>query len=126
MNGAALLYPVGNAELGVEWMTHQPDLKFLQGAVGGYIQEIPLFNTIDFDGHIHDCVAFCNEEGKVDGLEFNIQATRLWNAAMRRIEDKDGRLLYPHGLFLPNGELSDVLVGTICVLIGDRAFLVGL
>lgn len=65
-------------------------LEFLQSAVGGYIE------AIDWPGGV---AAFCNEEGKLNGLPINPKANALWNN--------------PH----------DVLVGDIVIVTGDAAFM---
>ena len=51
-----------------------PELKQLQDGVAGSIEVIPDFKY--YEGE--NCVAFCNEEGKLEGLPFNGHATREW------------------------------------------------
>lgn len=79
-----------------------PDFKVLQGFVGGYIEMIPRFST--YQGK--NCVAFCNEEGKLDGLEFNSAATQAWFQAMNVVSGG-----------------GDFLVGNVVVLTGDKEFM---
>ena len=45
--------------------------KTLSGAVGGYIECVHLPETLDLD-------LWVNEEGKLDGLVFNLFGTYLW------------------------------------------------
>lgn len=75
-----------------------PSLGTLQNAVGGYIQMLPLFET--FEGE--DCVAFCNEEGKLEGLPYNEAATKFWTLAADIV-------------------LDDFLVGDIVIVTGKEA-----
>ena len=78
----------------------------LQKAVGGgYIETIPYFET--YEGQA--CVAFCNEEGKLNDLAFNLPATVLWHKVLR----SDQRY-------------RDQLVGPIAILTGDSEFLLAL
>jgi hypothetical protein len=74
-----------------------PSLDVLQTAVGGSIETVPYFDK--YNGV--SCVAFCNEEGKLDGLALNRQATQAWR------EVTGGRLTH------------DVLVGDIAIIQGD-------
>src|SRR3954464_10703617 len=78
-----------------------PDIDVLQGAVGGYIESVPHFDSVRIMGTRRQCVVFCHEEGKLLGLPFNPEATRLWFEAA------------------PHMEGQDVLVGPIVVLWGD-------
>jgi hypothetical protein len=79
-------------------------LEALQSAVGGFIEQVPYFST--YLGK--DCIAYCNEEGKLHRLAINPVASRLWQE-----QPGLGRLL------------DDVLVGTIIILTGDNKFLTG-
>ena len=62
-----------------------------------------------------NCVALCNEHGKLDHLPMNEIATALWSDALRRkgINLIDERSRKP----------VDWLVGSIVVLFGDREFM---
>jgi hypothetical protein len=82
-------------------VTASVPLDDLQKAVGGYIETVPYFET--FEGN--RCVAFRNEEGKLQGLPVNETMTRLWYEAV------------------PGMAGQDVLVGDIIVLQGDDAFM---
>lgn len=75
-------------------------LEELQAAVGGFIETVPNFET--YLGK--KAIAFCNEEGKIDGLPINEQATRFWRYAA------------PAGF-------ADVLVGDVVILTGDDEFM---
>jgi hypothetical protein len=74
-----------------------PELKQLRDAVGGHIEALPYWD--EWQGR--QCVAFCNEEGKLDNLPLNIPATMMWQAAME-----------------PN-KLDDVLCGNIIIISAD-------
>jgi hypothetical protein len=62
-----------------------PDLAQLRQAVGGYIETVPYWEH--WDGR--QAVAFCNEEGKLEGLPINANATSLWHSQLspRTIDD---------------------------------------
>lgn len=78
-------------------------LPDLQEGVGGYIETVPAFDTYcDEEGHLHGCVALCNEEGKLKQLPVNERATILWRRQCAT---------------------SDVLVGDVVVLYGDAEFM---
>jgi hypothetical protein len=78
-------------------------LSDLQGAVWGYIETVPAFDTYrDEDGRLHACVALCNEEGKLKQLPVNERATILWRGQCAT---------------------SDTLVGDVVVLYGDAEFM---
>ena len=54
-----------------------PTLEQLQEAVGGYIEIVrinPDFLPMNWEGAEH---MYCNEEGKLLGLEYNAKATKL-------------------------------------------------
>jgi hypothetical protein len=115
MKGTALLYRPGSAGPEITEFTASPGLEFLQSCVSGYVEAVPSFASIEYDGKIRPCVTFCNEEGKLDGLPLNQEATLLWDRALRRTRHS--------GLSCPDGTLADVLVGPIVVLIGDEEFI---
>lgn len=81
-----------------------PSLEQLQAAVGGHIEVIPYFTR--FRGA--DCVAFCNEEGKLESLAPNIIGQMLWEQAVGQpVRD-------------------DFLVGPIAIVTGDAELLAAL
>lgn len=114
MKGAALIYRPGQAQPERTEFNGAIPIEFLQGAVGGYIEVVPGFFQIRVGDHIEACVAFCNEEGKLDGLPFNATATIEWEHAL------------PTGLRNPQGEWLDWLVGAIVVVFGDADFMADL
>lgn len=81
----------------------KPTLEFWQEQVGGYIERVPQFDT--YEGE--PCVVWCDEEGKLKGKPINDRATMLW-ANCLNID------LYA---------MQDVLVGDICIVQGDAAFM---
>jgi hypothetical protein len=56
-------------------------LDVFQQAVGGYIELIGGFTR--FEGRAR--TAYCNEEGKLDGLKVNLYATALWGGCLQRV-----------------------------------------
>lgn len=79
------------------------DLGVLQTAVGGYIETVPFFDKFQYAGVTYPAVAFCNEEGKLNGQQINIVASQLWFE------------LFTVG--------TDVLVGPVAVAFGDEEFM---
>lgn len=78
-------------------------LDELQQNVKGYIETVPDFDT--FDGK--KAVAFCNEEGKVNGLQINAAATALWKEQVKA----------------KGYDLADALCGDVVILTGDAEFM---
>lgn len=116
MNGVMFTYQPGRSTPDAKPLDAAPTLEALQAGVGGDIEHVPMFDTIQDDGGAtHKCVCFCNEEGKLDGLPVNNLATVLWDRALKR----SGH----HGLLQSNGRPADVLVGPIVVIIGDDELL---
>ena len=85
-------------------------LEHLKKAVGGYLEVVPLFSR--FGGK--KCVAFCNEEGKLDGLPLNLTASALWIESVRQLSIDDPG--YPPSV-------EDVLVGSVAIIQGDKEFM---
>lgn len=81
----------------------QPKLEELQAAVGGYLEGVPLLDT--YEGA--DCIAYCNEEGKLKRLPMNVKASRAWNDA----------------LTAKGHSMHDVLVGDVVIITGDDELL---
>jgi hypothetical protein len=104
-------------------LTRPPTLEMMQQAVGGFIETVPDFNTIEVLGKVHPCFAFCDEEGKLTNKPANRAATLLWHHALLRITDRDGKRRFPQGLLSPQGIVQDVLCGDIMVVTGDKALL---
>ena len=110
MKGELRVIHVGGDET-IQDLTAPPTLDVLQAAVGGYIEEIPYFNSVKWRGEktIQRCVAFGNEEGKLRKLKFNWRATDLWDAAFQR-----ATRVRPD---------PDFLVGDIAIVSGDQEFM---
>lgn len=75
-----ILFPNGSRQA---YFT-RPELGSLQAAVGGTIETIPGFKK--YEGK--RCTAYCHEEGKIRGQEFNLQATGAWIEALGGPEAK--------------------------------------
>ncbi len=108
MRGHLLTILPGQQEPLSRALERPPTLAQLQEAVGGYIEQIPGFTTVDGAR----CLAFCNEYGKQQKLAINLRATRLWHLA-----------LPAPGLLAEDGSLADILVGPIAVVLGDDELL---
>lgn len=107
MRGRMLIYEPLRYRPIVDHLIHPPELTRLQHAVGGWIEEVKMFDTIDLDDAIIGCVAFCNGEGRKQDLDINVHATLLWRTALRRKNIKP---------------INEILHGPIVVLVGDPAF----
>jgi hypothetical protein len=118
MQGSILIYKPGMRKPEVRNFERALNLDDLKDAIGGgYLEHVPSFDTIEHDGKLHRCHAFCDEHGKLDyrpGKPLphqpdppNERATLLWMLALRR-----------RG-YIP----SDFLVGQIAVIIGDAEFM---
>lgn len=97
MKGTLYIIPADGEKAAEERkLTTFPSLEELQGLVGGYIERVPSFGSVDM-------IAYCNEEGKNNGLPINERATRLW----KRFEPR----------------VTDHLVGDVIFLSGDQEFM---
>jgi len=56
------------------YMLTPPTLEMLQGFVGGYVERVPYFDKYEEE----ECVAYCDEEGKMKNYAFNGAATAAW------------------------------------------------
>jgi hypothetical protein len=106
MEGTVLIYrPDDDAPEVVEVTDKKKiGLEWLQAQVGGYIELVPGFRRFHFRGEERDCIAYCNECGKIDDLPFNTVATALWFVAVGRV-------------------FEDYLRGPVLILFGDREFM---
>ena len=106
MDGNVLVLKVdGSAE--VTKFTAPVPLEFLQKAVGGWIELVPDFDVF---GDQKGVVAFCNEEGKLNGLPVNAKATEAWAKSV-------GTTV---------ADLGDELLGDVVIVSGDDAFMAAL
>lgn len=105
MRGTLLIYRPEAAEPEERELTAAPSLEELQVLVGGWIEAVPGLKTVTRLGKRLPCAAFCNEEGKLDGLPLNHAATAIWHAAA------------------PAFSGVDVLMGTVAVVLGDEELL---
>jgi hypothetical protein len=97
-------------------LDHAATLDELKEVIGGgWLEAVPGFTTLPWAGIVMDCVAFCDEEGKLKNLPHNQIATDLWEQSLRR----KGATLADH----PLRQHADYLVGTIAVVFGDREFM---
>ena len=75
-----------------------PPYEVLKELIDGYIELVPGFNKFQ-DEH---CIAYCNEEGKLLGLQRNDMATKLW---------------------LQQHSTKDYFRGNVIILYGDDDFM---
>jgi len=76
----------------------------------GYLEAVPMFNTIAVEGVVHRCVAFCDEDGIRKELPVNMLATGLWLAACGRAGMRS--LPQAYGL-----------LGPVVIVYGDQEFM---
>lgn len=107
MQGKLILYPPDSPEPKITPQNYTPTLDELQSAVGGCIEIVPGLTAIELDGELFDCVAFCNEYGKIENLPINQIATAIWYEN-----------LAAHGT-----STMDVLCGPVVIVTGDEDFM---
>lgn len=111
MRATALLFKPGALEPETIELTARAELEWYQGKLGGWIEQVPRFDSIRVGEVVQRCVAFCDEEGKLKGLGYNRAATIAWHDAI------------PEGLIGPSGQIEDILVGPVLVIAGDAEFM---
>jgi hypothetical protein len=120
---ATMLYTPNTSQPEINEALTDPDLSFLQYSVNGYIEPVPHWYTVEIGGQVQSCVAYCNEEGKLNQLPINYTATAAWHKALKRVTKPDGTRAFPNGLFGADGEPADLLVGNVIVVTGEMSFL---
>ncbi len=88
-----------------------PPLKVLNEKIGGFLESIPYFNKVYDEGEIHNCVAFCNQHGKINGEPSNSTATLMWFKSFTEITKQ------------PAEALDDYIAGNVVILYGDDEFM---
>lgn len=117
MKGRMLTILPNTGRSAIADITQVPALSIMKEAVGGSIEAVPYFQTIEIDGAVVPCVAFVNTYGKPDRLPVNMIGTQEWEAALQRRSE-------PLSLKGPAGSgLKDYLVGPVFVLTGDDEFM---
>ena len=96
----------------IKEINHTPKLKEIREALefkdDQLLEVVPYFLTLLGD----PCVAFCDEEGKLKGAQYNPIATALWDLACRR-----------EGVLQKGQPLNDFLAGPVIIIAGDPALL---
>ena len=108
MLGQMILLKPETTEAEIFAFTEPVELETVKDALdGGWLDQIPNFNQIWYEGIWRDCIAFFDEEGKQKNLPVNRQATARW---------------YTYQI-TQNIRPADVLLGPVAVFIGDPEFL---
>jgi len=118
MKGLMLTYRPFQRQPEVVQLTREPPLGDIKARLNdGWLEAVPGFTSIEAVAGKppQACVAYCDEEGKLKGLEHNSMATVLWDRALRA----NG---HP-GLIDTRGRVVDHLVGPVVVLTGDDEFM---
>lgn len=108
MKGYMLKVPADIAEgTSKTELNASPGLDVLQKAVGGNIEIVPYLDEFVTPNSRLKCVAFCNEEGKLNSLPSNFIANVIWAACL------DTKKL----------NMFDNLCGDVVILWGDDEFM---
>jgi hypothetical protein len=114
MKGTVISIDVSGQETRRE-IVGEPTLEVLKEAIGGgHTKAVPYFFTFPVDGSMVKCMAFCDENGKNNGLPYNRFATAHWQKSLQR----QGRSLQN-----AHGELTDFLCGKVAIVYGDNEFM---
>ncbi len=112
MEGILLLYRPYEPKPEIIEFTAEPEFSELRALVGGDLEAVPGFFSIEHEGAVRRCVAFCDADGKRKGLPLNMTATILWHNALRREMGI--------GLIRRDGKRADHLVGPVSILFGTH------
>jgi len=75
--------------LASEYKPKPPDYKEVQKYVDGWMQILPYFSSMEFDGKVYNRgTAYCNEEGWLQGLQPNPLASACWLKACPKGDPK--------------------------------------
>lgn len=110
MNGKMIVINTDGSMI-VEDLKSVPPLKVLQENVGRYLEPVSHFNKFFSPVGTYNCVAFCNENGKINEEPANMVATLFWKKSFEE-ETKS------HFSVLDN-----FLYGNVVILYGDDEFM---
>jgi hypothetical protein len=86
----------------------EPSVAQVEAIIGGPLEQVPGFLSIEHDGAAHRCVAFGSLGSKRTGQPLNVGATIAWDSALRRTMGI--------GLIRRDGTRADHLAGSVVVL----------
>jgi hypothetical protein len=84
IKGTLLLFKPREVQPIVHKIIAVPTVEQLRRMIGGFVELVPDFDSIEYDGEVRDCVVLCSECSKRERLPVNAHATVLWNRARRR------------------------------------------
>lgn len=107
MQGTIITLKIDGSQL-VTKLNRAPQLEDIKAAIGGgSIEIVPRFDRFQYEGNLIECVAFCDDEGKMKNLPVNVYATHKW-AIMHNCDVE---------------QLGDYLAGDIAIVFGDAEFM---
>ena len=87
MRGIVIIIRPGKPAIETTHVEGPPDLAPIKdGLEGGYLELVPGFNRINYEGELRRCVAFVDEDGIRKGLPYNLMATALWRAQLHPLD----------------------------------------
>jgi hypothetical protein len=90
-----------------------PSQEVLEQLVGGEIEALPGFDTIEYNRAFYQCIAVCDCNAVPRSAPVNAWATSLWHIALRR-KGQDG-------LRKQDGTIADWLSGNVAVVYHEHA-----
>jgi len=108
VNGTLLVYRPRRRTPEMADFAVEPWRADIERAVGGRLETVPGFLSIEHLGIVRRCVAFADAEAKAKKAPLNVTATLLWDSALRRD--------FATSLLRPDGARKDALFGTVAAL----------
>jgi hypothetical protein len=108
VNGTLLVYRPRRRTPDMADFAVEPSRAELERTVGGPLETVAGFLSVEYLGIVRRCVAFADADAKVKKAPLNVTATLLWDSALRRD--------FATSLLRPNGARKDALFGTVAVL----------
>jgi hypothetical protein len=108
VNGTLLVYRPRRRTPEMADFAVEPSRADIERTVGGRLETVAGFLSIEHLGLARRCVAFADAEVKAKKAPLNVTATLLWDSALRRD--------FATSLLRPDGARKDAVFGTVAVL----------